>query len=139
MSNILFLCQANVGRSQMAEAFFNNLTNSKQASSAACEDFIEKYDGKPTREIINIMKEVGINMEKQRMKLVTPAMVKWADQIIVLCDQKFCPKFVLKNKDKVIIQTVEDPHKKSHQTITKVRDQIEQIVINLIEKNKYLH
>ncbi|MDH5533250.1 MAG: low molecular weight phosphatase family protein [Candidatus Pacebacteria bacterium] len=133
MSNILFICQANIGRSQMAEAFFNHMTNSRQATSAACEDFIQKYNGKPTREIINSMKEVGINMERQRMKLLTPAMVKWADQIIVLCDQKFCPDFVLKNSDKVLIKTVEDPHDKDSQSIAKIRDQIQQIVINIIE------
>lgn len=49
MKKILFICQANVGRSQMAEAFYNHHTRSSAAMSAAVEDFREKYQWRPYR------------------------------------------------------------------------------------------
>lgn len=132
MKNVLFVCQANIGRSQMAEAFFNQMTNSNLATSAACEDFKEKYGGKITSEIIETMDQVGIDLRDKQMKLLTPAMVKKADKIVILCDKKYCPDFLLNAGEKVVIKTLEDPHTKDAQTIAQIRDQIKSIVKDLI-------
>lgn len=36
---VLFVCQANVGRSQISEAFYNFYTQSSDVSSVGIEDF----------------------------------------------------------------------------------------------------
>ncbi len=132
MEKILFICQANIGRSQMAEAFYNQMTNSNGATSAACEDLREKYSGKITKEIIETMNEVGLDLSQKQMKPVTIEMVENADKIIVLCDKKYCPDFLLKAGEKVMIKTIEDPHDKDPQTVSTIRDQIKVIVKDLI-------
>lgn len=116
----------------MAEAFYNQLTASKQAASAACEDFRAKYHGKITDEIITTMNEVGIDISGQKMKLLTPEMVDEADKVIVLCDQQFCPDFLLERNDKVIMKTLADPHLQTAAQIATIRDQIKEIVKELI-------
>lgn len=132
MQKILFVCQANIGRSQIAEAFFNHMTDSNLATSAACEDFREKYHGKITSEIIETMDEVGIDLRDKQMKLLTSEMVRKADKVVVLCDQKYCPDFLLNAGEKLMIKTLEDPHSKDAQTIAQIRDQIKSIVKDLI-------
>lgn len=132
MKKILFVCQANIGRSQMAEAFYNQMTNSNSATSAACEDFREKYGGKITKEIVETMSEVGLDLSQNKMKLLTPKMIENSDKVIVLCDKKYCPEFLFEAGDKVVIKTIEDPHAKDSQTVSKIRDQIKKIVKDLV-------
>jgi len=79
---ILFVCQANVGRSQIAEAFYNFHTQSNNATSAGVEDFGEKYQHKPTREIIQTMLEKGIDISHQRIDFLTTAMLTKTDQVV---------------------------------------------------------
>lgn len=112
----------------MAEAFFNKLTNSRRATSAACVDFIKKYKGKSTPEIVETMAEVGIDIGKQRMKLITKKMVNDADKVIVLCDKKYCPEYLLSVGDKLMIKTLNDPHQCDLKTVANIRDQIKKIV-----------
>jgi protein-tyrosine-phosphatase len=69
---ILFVCVQNAGRSQLAEAFFRKY---------APEDYGPLSAGiKPTSEInpiaIQAMKEVGIDISKQRPKDITEDMMR---------------------------------------------------------------
>ena len=64
---ILFVCVENVGRSQMAEGFFNKYAPGRyQAMSAGI---------KPVSEInpvaIEVMREVGIDISNQKSKEIT--------------------------------------------------------------------
>jgi protein-tyrosine-phosphatase len=129
---VLFVCQANVGRSQMAEAFYNFHTRSNHATSAGVEDFREKYHYKPTREIIEAMLEKGIDISHQRIDFLTPRMLIKTDKVVVLCSKDLCPKFLLDNK-KVIFREIEDPHQQDEKTIQRIRDQIEALVVELIK------
>jgi arsenate reductase len=69
---ILFVCIQNAGRSQMAEGFFRK---------CAPEDYEPLSAGtKPTSEVnplaIEVMKEVGIEITKQRLKDITEDMMR---------------------------------------------------------------
>jgi len=128
---VLFVCQANVGRSQMAEAFYNFHTQSNDATSAGVEDFREKYQHKPTREIIEAMIEKGIDISHQQIDFLTPGMLIKTDQIVVLCSKDLCPKFLIEN-GKVVFREIEDPHRQDKKTIQRIRDQIEEFVLELI-------
>jgi arsenate reductase (thioredoxin) len=131
MKKILFVCQANVGRSQMAEGFYNFLTQSKNAISAGAEDFAKKYNYRPTPEIIEAIAEKGIDISGQRIKFLTPDVCDDVERIVVLCDKQFCPTFLL-NNPKVIFREVTDPFGQKTELICQIRDEIEIIVKALL-------
>ena len=134
----LFVCQANVGRSQMAEAFYNFHTKSRNATSAGVEDFRKKYHHQPTREIIDAMMEKGIDISNQRIDFLTPKMVDDAEQVVVLCAQNLCPPFLI-NSSKAVFREVQDPYQQDANTIRRVRDQIEGVVLELVKDNGNIH
>lgn len=131
MKKILFVCHANVGRSQMAEGFYNFLTQSKDAISAGAEDFSQKYNFKPTSKIIEAMAEKDIDISSQRIKFLTPDMCSDVERIVIFCDKQFCPTFLL-NNPKVIFREVTDPFGQKTEFIRQIRNEIETIVKGLL-------
>ena len=92
---ILFVCIQNAGRSQMAEAFFRKY---------ASEDYEPLSAGtKPTSEVspitIQAMKEVGIDISKQRPKDITEDMMRNSSKIVNMgCMEKdWCPTMFVPN------------------------------------------
>jgi protein-tyrosine-phosphatase len=128
---ILFICQANVGRSQMAEGFYNHKTQSSDATSAGTDDVGAKYNFSPAPNIINIMLEKGIDVSSQKIKHLSKQLVENVDTVVILCDKSLCPQWLL-DSSKVIVSTVEDPFEQDLDTMRKIRDEIEEIVTGLI-------
>ncbi len=114
MSKLLFLCASNVGRSQMAEGFYNHLTGGKNSISAAgISDVVrlkDKYHSRPHEGIIAVMKERGIDISNQTIDFVTEEMVESSEKVIVL-DERIdqFPEFVQRSK-KLIFQYIHDPY-----------------------------
>lgn len=133
MKKVLFICEANIGRSQIAEGYYNFFTKGSNAMSAAVRNFRKKYHYRPTREFIELMKEDGVDISEQQIKLLTKKMLDNAEKIIVLCDKALCPEFLLKKRD-IIFATITDPFGRSERTTKNVRDQIKEIVLNIIDK-----
>ncbi len=79
-NTILFVCVQNAARSQMAEAFFRKYAPEGYEPSSA--------GTKPTSEInqvaIEVMKEVGIDISKQRPKDLTEDMMRNSTKIVKL-------------------------------------------------------
>ncbi len=65
-SGVLFICEGNVGRSQMAEGLFNHFSLSNKAISAGVIDIGSKYNYLPREDIVKAMKEKGIDISNQR-------------------------------------------------------------------------
>jgi arsenate reductase len=128
MKPILFICQANVGRSQMAEGFYKNKHGENSAISAGIQDVAEKFHGKPRGDIVEVMKEVGIDISEQRIKQLNVEMVDKAEKIYVLCKKDECPDFLLKAKEKINFTEVADPYDMSIDGVRKIRDDIKDIV-----------
>lgn len=86
---VLFICGGNVGRSQIAEAFFNHYSKKHKARSCAGYDFKQKVLSEKNTSIMK--KEYGIDMSKQKPKPFSKKMVEQSDKIIILCNQSECP------------------------------------------------
>jgi protein-tyrosine-phosphatase len=70
---VLFVCVQNAGRSQIAEAFFRKYApNNYEALSAGTEPV-----GNLNPLAIEAMKEVGIDISKQRPKIITEDMIRY--------------------------------------------------------------
>jgi len=124
---ILFVCVENAGRSQMAEGFFKKYApNGFKTLSAGT---------KPVSQInpivVQAMKEVGIDISKQKSKELTDEMIRECVNVINMgcMDKNFCPTIWL---PKVIEWDMEDPKGQSIEKVREIRDEIEQRVKELV-------
>jgi arsenate reductase len=92
-TRVLFVCNHNSARSQMAEAFLNNLGSEKfEAESAGLEP------GKLNPNVVEVMKEEGIDISQNKTKDVFEfyKQAKRFDYVITVCDEasaEACPFF----------------------------------------------
>ena len=128
---VLFVCVQNAGRSQMAEGFFRKY---------APKDYETISAGTvPTSHInpiaVIVMKEVGIDISKQKPKDLTEDMMRNATAIINMgcMDDKFCPALFVA---KVIDWNIEDPKDKPIEKVREIRDEIERRVMEIIESTR---
>ncbi len=96
---ILFLCEENSCRSQIAEALVNNLYSyCCEAKSAGSR--ITPIDPKA----ISIMKEINIDISQQESKLVNKFFNQEFNYVITLCGEdakENCPYFIGKVKERL--------------------------------------
>ena len=131
---VLFVCVQNAGRSQMAEGFFRKYAQKGYETISA--------GTVPTSQInpiaVEVMKEVGIDISKQKPKDLTEDMMRNATAIINMgcMDDKFCPALFV---PKVIDWAIEDPKDKPIERVREIRDEIEKRVLEIVsasENNK---
>lgn len=133
---VLYVCAANIGRSQMAEAYHNFLSNSKTAGSAGILTAVEEIESNledidRARNIIRIMDEEDIDISKHKVKLLTDEMIKEFDKIIIMTGTKY----LINNKFSKSLEylDIEDPKVRKIEHIREVRDQIKTRVKSLLE------
>lgn len=122
MTNILFVCVHNAGRSQMAEALFNAMAAAKGTDAVA--ESAGTLGGKDINPMaLAVMEEIGISMRGQRPKMLTQAMVDRADRIISMgcgVDAEACPAKFLVTED----WGLDDPAGQPIESVRKIRDEI---------------
>lgn len=129
---ILFVCLGNVARSQMAEAFYNYYTNSKDACSAGTDPTTPKKYPKIPDIICQAMLEEGIDISHNKVKTVNKRFVEEADRIYVMCKKEECPDFLLESTN-VTYWDVDDPYLNGYADLRKIRDEIKTKVLSVIE------
>jgi arsenate reductase len=129
MKKLLFVCVENAGRSQMAEAFAKYYGKDKVKAMSA--GTMPSTEVNPV--VVQVMREKGIDISKNKPKLITTKMVQEADSIIVMgCDARgFCPAPLL---DKVVDWKLEDPKGKPIEKVREIRDEIEKRVKKIINE-----
>jgi arsenate reductase len=115
---ILFLCRQNAGRSQMAQAFFERMAPEHQAVSAGSEPTAAVHPA-----VIQVMKEVGIDLSDRTPRRVDRAMLDQADHVISMgCDD---PAVCDYPGRKVEDWSLEDPSGKPIDEVRRIRDDIQ--------------
>ncbi|MBU4285175.1 low molecular weight phosphatase family protein [Patescibacteria group bacterium] len=128
---ILFICRANVGRSQMAPAFFNRLSKKHKAVGAGTH--VDNRCGEPLHPfVVQCMSEVGYDLSKNTRKQLTPKMVKNTDKIIVITEKENLPDYV--DLSKVVFWEIDDAKDKSLEFHRQIRDQIKSLVEKLVKE-----
>jgi MIP family channel proteins len=125
---VLFVCVHNAGRSQMAEAFVNALSNGSAKGFSAGTDPASLVN--PV--VAQAMKEVGINISQTSPKRLTLEMVQSADKVINMgcLAGQICPSTLVPMED----WQLEDPQGKSLEEVRRLRDEIKRRVHELLSE-----
>lgn len=128
---ILFICHGNVGRSQIAEGYYNHLTRTLNASSAGVDPTTPARYPKLVPEVLRVMDEEEIDLSEKKVKYVTEEMVNQSDKIFILCKKKDCPDFLLKHHT-ISFWEIEDPYNTSVETFRIIRSEIKRKILELL-------
>ncbi len=125
MKYVLFVCTHNAGRSQMAQAFFErHAPDDVRAESAGQEPADAVWP-----EVVEVMREVGIDLSGRRPKKIDLEMQLHADWAITLACGGSCPYVPGIVEDWVVA----DPRGLPLEEVREIRDELEQRVLDLIE------
>jgi len=138
---VLFICHYNVGRSQMAKAFYNQFINSNDAEAAGTD---VKEQGQTLQErkntsssshffVIDVMKEIGIDISQARRLQLTAGMLDEYDSVISMAERSESPSWLL-NSPKYVYWDIKDPRGQSFEITAKARDEIKAKVNELLNK-----
>ena len=126
MSTVLFACVHNAGRSQMAAAFFNALADPARAHaiSAGTEPAAHVHP-----EVIEAMREVGIDLGAALPRRLTLALASPAALLVTMGCGQACP-FVpgLQRED----WNLPDPKGQPPERVREIRDEIRERVEELV-------
>ena len=113
---VLFVCYANVGRSQVAEAYFSKLSqHDSDSAGIAVDELIVKRnlasrklkDVRDQRSVGYISREFGVDVsEKERQQLV-PALIDEADLVVVIAEKERWPGYLTEG-GKVVFWDIPD-------------------------------
>src|SRR2546421_12685300 len=121
---VLFVCVHNAGRSQMAAGFLQRLAGDRVEVLSAGSEPAEQVN--PVA--VAAMREKGIDLARERPKLLTDAAVRQAEVVITMGCGDACPFYPGKRYED---WELEDPAGKDLETVRRIRDEIERRVIAL--------
>jgi len=138
---VLFVCEGNVGRSQMAEGIFRELSHGKHEAFSAGTLVIKGDDssrvGKKlgdtvgAENVLAALKEIGVDASEYVRKPVTQELVESADTVVVMARDETVPEY-LKTSPKAIFWDVADPFEQSLEFTRRIRDQIRTHIEGLV-------
>ena len=124
MSNVLFVCVANSGRSVLAERLFRRLAGDRHAARSAGS----APGPEPHPVVLQALHEVGIDAADHVPHRLDDEDVQWADVVVATCDDA-CP--VVPGKRYVSWQ-LPDPKDKPLDEVRAIRDDIAARVDQLV-------
>jgi len=126
MKKVLFICIGNSGRSQMAEAFFNQKTQGKAVAISAGTNPAAQLN--PT--VVTAMRESGIDIADKKPKLLTTEMLEGAERVIAMgCNVvEACPATFIPTED----WGLGDPEGEPIAKVRQIRDEIEARIDGLV-------
>jgi protein-tyrosine-phosphatase len=87
MARVLFVCLHNAGRSQMSEALFERAAAARHESRSAGTTPADRVHP----EVVEVMREVGIDLSGRKPKRLSRELAKWADVVVTMGCGDECP------------------------------------------------
>lgn len=131
MTTALFVCVHNAGRSQMAAAIFNSLTQRLGIPLSAASAGTEPSD-RVHPNVVSVMDEWGIDLSQNRPRVLTNDMAEGARRVITMgceVDEAACPALFLKDIEDWGLR---DPSGKGVDETREIREEIYRRVLGLI-------
>lgn len=118
MKTVIFACVHNAGRSQMAAAFFDALADPARARAVSAGTAPAE---RVHPEVVEAMREVGIDLSAARPRELTPELARGAELLITMGCGDACPVVPgLRRGD----WPLEDPKGRSAADVRRIRDEI---------------
>ena len=87
MPQVLFVCLHNAGRSQMSQALFERAADGRHAARSAGTTPAERIHP----QVVEAMREVGIDLSDRQPQLLTRALAEEADVVVTMGCGDACP------------------------------------------------
>jgi arsenate reductase len=84
MTNVLFVCVQNAGRSQMAQALYERLGGSARSAGSAPADEVHPV-------VVDVMREIGLDLDGRVPRRLEREDVEWADLVVTMGCGDACP------------------------------------------------
>ncbi|HEX5219580.1 MAG TPA: ribose 5-phosphate isomerase B [Verrucomicrobiae bacterium] len=146
MKTFLFVCTGNICRSPMAEGLFRHATRGRTDYRAVSAGLGAADGLPPSTYSVQAMKELGVDISRQRSQMLTADLVRQADFILgmthshvdtitLLYPQAAEKTFLLREFDETLDpfeKDISDPIGGSYEVYLSCRDQIEQGIASLL-------
>jgi arsenate reductase len=127
MTNVLFVCVANAGRSLMAERLFRKLAGERHASRSAGSN----PGGAPHPRVVEALAEIGIDATDHVPRALDADSLEWADIAVSTCSEEVCP--VTPGVRRVSWE-LPDPKGLSLEQVRPIRDELARRVAQLVRQ-----
>ncbi len=137
---VLFVCQANIGRSQVAQACFDQLSSHESSGAGMAVDEITakgNWASKKLKDVPNqrsveyIKREFGVDIADRERRQLTPQMMDEADLVVVINEKANWPDYVTEG-GKVVFWDIQDAvgqaDEAAYQIFGQVRHKVEGLV-----------
>jgi protein-tyrosine-phosphatase len=125
MSTVLFVCLHNAGRSQMSQALFEQAANGRHGALSAGTTPGDRVHP----EVVEVMREVGIELPGRKPQLLTRELAQQADIVITMGCGDQCPYVPGK---RYIDWDLPDPKDRPIDEVRATRDEIDSRVTALL-------
>jgi arsenate reductase len=127
VTNVLFVCVANSGRSVMAERLFRQIAGDRHhARSAGSEP-----GAAPHPQVVEALREIGVDASDHVPRKLDAEALGWADVAVATCSEEVCP---VTPGVRRISWHLHDPKNMPLEQVRSIRDEIEQRVIELVDE-----
>ncbi|MCA9332737.1 low molecular weight phosphatase family protein [Candidatus Saccharibacteria bacterium] len=134
---VLFVCRGNVARSQIAEALYNQITKTSDASSAGTqvdhpgETLCARKKRVGASNAVDVMNDYGLSPNNKVQKQLTKDNLKEYDLVVSMAGKRYTPKW-LSTSPKYRYWKISDPKARGYKVTEKTMKQIEYNIRNLL-------
>ena len=129
MATVLFVCKANRGRSVMSQALFERAAAGRHRAISAGSEAVA--EGGPHPEVVEAMRELGIDVAGRRPQRLTTELAARADAVITMGCGDACP--VIPGKRQLRADwDLPDPKDRPLDEVRATRDAIDRRVRELV-------
>jgi arsenate reductase (thioredoxin) len=129
MSTVLFVCLHNAGRSQMSQALFEQAAAGRHRALSAGS--VADPDGRLHPRVVDVMREVGIDLAGRRPQRLTTELAEEADVVVTMGCGDSCPFIPGK---RYVDWELPDPKGRPLDEVRATRDEIHRRVRGLLDE-----
>jgi arsenate reductase len=119
MSHVLFVCLHNAGRSQISQALFERAAAGRHSAESAGS--VADPDGRVHPEVVDVMREAGVDVASRRPRRLTRELAERADVVVTMGCGDACPYIPGK---RYVDWDLPDPKGRPAGEVRRLRDEI---------------